>query len=248
MTKAIEQPAVLITGAAKRIGAAIASHFAGRGHNLVLHCHQSIGEAEALAATLRRQHGITVTLAHADLADPAGLETFWHALPPCGTLILNAATYERDTLADMQPATLRRQLAVNLEAPLLLAQGFMAQLPQGTSGSISVLGDGTLGWSVSPHFFSYAISKHAWVSVIELLAAAVAPRARANLIALPPTLPNTGEEAMFARLAERAPLKRTGTPEEVCATLDFLQQSPGITGQVISLANGMHLTTARPPQ
>ena len=246
MSDANKQPGVMITGAAKRLGATVATHVASQGRDLCLHYHRSGDAAETLADTLRRAHGVQVILKQADLADPAALADFWAGLPACDTLILNAATYERDSLADMQPATLRHQLAVNLESPLVLAQGFMAQLPAGASGSISILGDGTLGWSVSPHFFSYAVSKHAWASVIELLAAAVAPRARANLIALAPTLPNPGEDDMFLRLADRAPLKRTGSPEELLAALDYLQAAPGVTGQVLSLANGMHLAPARP--
>ena len=238
---------VVITGAAKRLGAAIATHFASLGYNLVLHHHQSAAEAGQLAERLYETYGVQAQLKQADLSDPAALTDFWEDLPPCGTLILNAATYTRDTLADMKAATLRNQLVVNLESPLMLAQGFMAQLPASASGSITVIGDGTLGWSISPHFFSYAVSKHAWVSLIELLAAAVAPRARANLIALPPTLPNEGEEEMFARLAARAPLNRTGSAEELLAALDYLRTAPGVTGQVLSLANGMHLTVARPP-
>ncbi len=241
------RPTALITGAAKRVGAAIATHLATAGFDLVLHYHRSHQEAKKLAATLAEQHGISVTLHAADLGQTDALSHFWDGLPPCDLLVLNAATYERDTLADMSADMLRHQMAVNVEAPLLLAQGFMAQLPATVSGNIVVLGDGTMGWSVAPQFFSYSVSKIAWQSIIDLLAASVAPQARANLLALPPVLPNSGEdEALFQRLAERAPMQRTGSPAEVCAAIDFLLASPGITGQVLSLANGMALTSARP--
>lgn len=244
---ATHRPTALITGAAKRLGAAIATHLAAQGYDIVLHYHRSHAEAEALATKLRAEHGVTVTRCQADLSHPETLGHFWDGLPPCDLLILSAATYERDTLDTMQAATLTRQLAVNFEAPLLLAQGFMTQLPPDIPGNIILLSDGAAGWSLSPHFFSYAVSKQAWVGVIDLLAAAVAPRARANLLALPPVLPGVHEDdAMFARLAQRAPLKRNGTPDELCTAIDFLRQAVGVTGQSISLAGGLNLATARP--
>lgn len=241
------QPTTLITGAGRRIGAVLAHHLAARGHKLVLHYHQSQTEAEALAAELRTEHGTEVTLTRADLSNLASLNDFWAGLPPVTHLIHNASTYTRDTLASFTLEQLRTHMRVNFEAPLLLTQGYVAQLPVGIQGTVTLLGDGIHGWSISPEFFSYAISKQAWESSIDLLAAALAPRARANVIALAPTLPNTGEdEALFARLAARAPLQRTGDVAEICATVDFLLANPAITGQVLSLANGMGLVTKRP--
>ncbi len=235
----------LITGAAKRIGAGIAQHLASQGHDLVLHYHASRAEVEALAERLRAE--VQVTLLQADLKDLSSLDAIWRDLPPVTNIIHNASSYSRDTITDFSHADLRNHLAVNFEAPLLLTQGFLKQLPQGVKGNVVVLGDDALGWSVSPHFFSYGVSKHAWRAVIELLAASCAPRCRANMIALAPTLPGaTDDEAMFDRLAKRAPLERTGTIKEVLAALDYVLNAPGLTGQTIGLGNGMGLITARP--
>ncbi len=142
---------LLITGAAKRIGAALARHFAAD-HDLVVHYHRSKAEAEKLARELRAL-GTGVTLVKADLTDTASLKDFWKKLPPCTGFIHNASSFVRDTLADMTPDSLREHLAIHLEAPLLLAQGFLAQLPKKSVGSIVVIGDGEFGWSVSPRFF-----------------------------------------------------------------------------------------------
>lgn len=245
MSTTSHRPTALITGAAKRIGARIAAHLAARGWDLVLHYHQSAAEAQTLAEQLAHAHGVRVTLRAADLSAP--LDTFWQGLPACSLLVNNAAIYERDTLAELTSDRLARHLHLNLQVPLLLSHGFMAQLPSGMPGHIVVLGDGVVGGSIAPGFFSYAASKHAWVSLIDLLAAAVAPRARANLIAMPPVLPNViEEEGLFARLAARAPLQRTSTPGEVLTALDFLLASPGVTGQVLSLANGAGLVSSPP--
>lgn len=243
-----QRSTTLITGAAKRIGAAIAHHLAAQGHHLVLHYHHSKAEAEALASELRAlATAPTITLAAADLEKPESLADFWTGLLPVTNIIHNASRYTRDSLANFTPADLRAHLAVNFESPLVLSQGFMQQLPLDAHGNIIVLGDDALGWSSSPEFFTYAISKHGWRAVIDLLAAACAPRARANGIALAPTLPGVQDpEGMFERLAAYAPLKRTGTVDEVLAAIDFLLGSPGFTGQTIGLGNGMGLATARP--
>ena len=239
-------PTTLITGAGKRIGAQLAQHLAARGHHLVLHYHQSKTETIALADALKQSHSITVTLVQANLSQPETLAHFWRDLPPVTHLVHNASRFTRDSITSMTASDLRDHLAVNLESPLLLTQGFLAQLPADANGTITVLGDGTLGWSISPEFFSYAASKHAWQSVIGLLAAATAPRVRANVIALGPTLPGAQDDAsMFNRLAARAPLQRHGEPNEVLAALDYLLAAPGVTGQVIALANGFGLSNFR---
>jgi NAD(P)-dependent dehydrogenase (short-subunit alcohol dehydrogenase family) len=240
------KPTTLITGAGIRIGAILAEHLAAQGHDLVLHYRRSQAEAEALATRLRATpQAPHITLVQADLEalDPVA---FWRGLPPVTNIIHNASRYVRDRLESFTPADLRAHIAIHLEAPLLLTQGFLAQLPKGTNGSVIVIGDGEPGWIISPEFFTYGLSKYLWNSAIDLLAAACAPRVRANVVALGPTLPSANEEGLFVRLAENAPLGRTGTPEEVCRTIDFLFSSPGITGQVISLANGLGLITKRP--
>ncbi len=131
------KPTTLITGASRRIGACIARHLAAQDHDLVLHYATSKAEAEALATELRGR-GTAVTLVQADLADLASLETFWQGLPPVTSIIHNASRYSRDTLETLTLADLRAHMAINFEAPLLLTQGFMAQLPQGAAGNIIV--------------------------------------------------------------------------------------------------------------
>lgn len=235
---------MLITGAGKRIGRHLAGHFAARGWNLVLHYHRAADEARALAEQLRADHGVDVALLQADLAVP--FAEFWHGVPPCEAILHNAATFERDTLPTMESTQLQQQVQVNFLTPLQLTQGFMQQLPGGAHGQVILFGDGALGWSISPEFFSYAASKQALHGCVDLLAAACAPRVRVNMVALGPTLPAAHEDpAMYARLAQQMPLKRTSSQEEVCDAIDFLLKADGVTGQVINLAGGAHLATAR---
>lgn len=236
---------ILITGAAKRIGAHLAQHLAAMGYDLVLHYAQSKAEAEKLAQALRAK-GTKIMLVKADLTDTKSLERFWKKLPACTTIIHNASAFKRDTLQTMTPASLREHLAIHLEAPLLLTQGFLKQLPKNVSGNVILLGDGTFGWSIAPPFFSYAVSKHAWQSTLDLLAAAAAPQARVNMLALGPTLRGPHDTTRtFRMLADKSPLKRTSKPEEVAAAVGYLLDAPGVTGQVISLTGGFNLSTFR---
>ncbi|MFM9890470.1 MAG: SDR family oxidoreductase [Rickettsiales bacterium] len=234
------KPTILITGAARRIGAAIAQQLAHEGYNLVLHYRDSKAEAEALAEKLcATPHAPHITLVQADLADTDNLHKIWDGLPPVTHVVHNAASFSREPFGTFTAAQLRAHLAVNFEAPLLLTQGFAAQLPAEAKGSVTVLGDGAFGASISPNFFPYAVSKLAWESVISLLAASVAPRARANVLALGPTLAGAvDDEAMLARVAHASPLQSSGNPAEIAQTVRWLLTQPHITGQTINLASG----------
>lgn len=243
MTK--HKQTILITGAAKRIGASIALDLAAREVNLVLHYHRSAKPAKALATRCKKL-GAKVTLVRADLTDTMQCIKLWRELPICTGLIHNASVFERDTLATMKPAQLRAHLALHVEAPLLLAQGFMKQLPKSAQGRIILIGDGMMGWSIAPQFFSYAVSKHALTGVIDLLAASVAPRATANLIAPGATLEGAQDtSSSFKTLKSITPLARTGELSEICDAVIYLLQASGTTGQVLNLANGMALSSFR---
>jgi len=239
------RPRALITGAAKRIGARIAEHLARRGCDIVLHCHLSVNEAETLSDHLQSL-GARVTIMRQDLSKIHDLSHFFGAVPPCDIIVHNASVFIRDAVDTMDSEVLEAQMRVNVMAPLLLSQGFAKQLPKDRAGSIILLSDGVYGWSISPHFFSYAASKLALSATTDLLASALAPNIRVNTIALGPTLENVGDTAeLFNRLASLSPLSRTSDPDEVLRTVDYILDTPSVTGQVLSLASGMQLTTRR---
>jgi NAD(P)-dependent dehydrogenase (short-subunit alcohol dehydrogenase family) len=246
-THATTRPRALITGAAKRVGAIIAAHLAQRGYDIVLHYRHSTKEAEQLAEQLRA-FGAEVTLWCADLADLQALPALCESLPPCDVLVNNASIFMRDTVATMDTGALETHMRVNMMAPLMLIQAFAAALPSGRAGHVIMLSDGIFGWSMSPYFFSYAASKCALDSCVDLLAAALAPAIRVNSIALGPTLENANDTPeLFARLAARAPLQQNSMPDDVVRTLDYLLDSPTVTGQIFSIASGMNLQTTRMP-
>lgn len=240
-----ERPRALITGAAKRIGARIAEHLARRGCDIVLHCHLSMHEAEALSNHLQTL-GARVTIMRQDLAKPHDLANFFNGVPPCDIIVHNASVFIRDDITSMDSEVLEAQMRVNVMAPLLLSQGFAKQLPTNRAGNVIFLSDGVFGWSVSPHFFSYAASKLALTASTDLLASALAPNIRVNTLALGATLESPQDPTgMFARLAELSPLGHTSTPDDVVRTIDYILDTPSITGQIFSLAAGMQLATRR---
>lgn len=236
-------PVALITGAARRIGRSIALALAERGYDIVVHYHKSEDSAKSLVSEIEARGRRAVAIA-AHLEIPSQVEALLpravEMLGPVTLLVNNASHFARDTLPTASYDSFLTHQQVNLYAPMALAQAFAAQgLPQ---GQIINLSDGVYGWSMSPHFFSYSLSKFGLLSLTELLAASLAPQVRVNAVALGPTLPGVMEKpGTFEKLASHAPLKRVSSPEEVVAAVDYLLGAHSVTGQVIYLSGGMQL-------
>ena len=127
--------AALVTGAGRRIGAAIARVLARAGYAVMLHVHRSHTDAEQLAAEIAGAGGRAAVLP-GDLADPeavAGLVAAARAFGPLSLLVNNASEFNADDIESLERAQFDRTLAVNLTAPLFLAQAFAAQAPEGSS-------------------------------------------------------------------------------------------------------------------
>jgi NAD(P)-dependent dehydrogenase (short-subunit alcohol dehydrogenase family) len=146
-----------------------------------------------------------------------------------------------DDIATLAPATWDTQFAVNLKAPVFLAQALAAQLPAGMTGNIINMVDQRV-WKPTPLFFSYGASKAALWSVTRTLAQALAPRIRVNAIGPGPVLPSPYQtEEEFRRQYESTILKRGTSPEEIAAAIRFILDAPAMTGQMIALDGGQHL-------
>lgn len=243
MTALCPPKTALITGAARRIGREIACRLAAAGWDIALHCHASRAQADTLCRQIQAM-GRNACVVQADLAQAADASRLVGeaaaALGPLSLLVHNAAAFEKQGLDGFSHAGFAAMMAVNLEAPLHLSRDFAAQAPDGAQ--IVCLLDGMEGWSISAAYLSYALSKRGLAEAVRLLARPLAPRVRINGIALGATLPGIYDtDAVFARLAEAAPMQRTATVEELLATLEFLLDTPGITGQIIDLSGGMGL-------
>jgi len=242
-------PTVLITGAAQRIGRALALRFAADGWQVGLHCRSSRREGDQLAEEIAKSGGAAAVL-QAELADAgevAGLVPACVAalgVPTC--LVNNASTFVYDTVASLDPTVWDTQHAVNVKAPVLLAKAFAAALPDGALGNVINIVDQRV-WKPTPNFFSYAASKMALWGVTRTLAQALAPSVRVNAIGPGPVLKSahqTDEE--FRRQCEATILGRGTTPEEIADAIRFILGAPAMTGQMIALDGGQHLAWDTP--
>jgi NAD(P)-dependent dehydrogenase (short-subunit alcohol dehydrogenase family) len=244
-----DSPTVLITGAAQRIGRALALAFAADGWRIGLHCRSSRSEADQLAAEIAA-HGGAAAVLPADLADAAQVEGLVpacaDALGPPTCLINNASTFVYDTIRSLDPTVWDTQLAVNVKAPVLLAKAFAAALPDGATGNVINIVDQRV-WKPTPNFFSYAASKMALWNVTRTLAQALAPRIRVNAIGPGPVLKSAHQtDAEFQRQCEATILGRGTTPEEIANAIRYILAAPAMTGQMIALDGGQHLAWDTP--
>ncbi|RJF80622.1 SDR family oxidoreductase [Oleomonas cavernae] len=236
------RPAALVTGGARRIGAGLARHLGGRGFAVVLHHHGSVEEAQATAAAIRAGGG-TCHLLAADLADAAAVETLVPraiALEPgLSLLVNNAARFVHDRVETLTRANWDAHLAVNLTAPAFLAQAFAAQVERGV---IVNLTDFKVTGRPDPAFLSYTVAKAGLGALTDLLAVALAPRIRVAAIAPGFTLPGGKQtREKFDKAFRAAPLGTGSTIEDLARALDFIIDSPALTGLTLTIDGGMHL-------
>ncbi|MEJ2626697.1 MAG: SDR family oxidoreductase [Pseudolabrys sp.] len=231
----------LITGGARRIGAALARALAREGYALVLHANRSRVEAEKLAAEIEADGG-RARVVLADLADAAAVDNLIAAASAFGplTLLVNsAAEFEPDDIATLERAAFERTMAVNLAAPLFLAKAFAAQAPAG-SAIVNVLDQRV--FKPTPRFFSYSLAKSALYTATTTLAQALAPRVRVNAVAPGPTLPSSRQsDAEFAQQAATLPLGRGPTPDDIAAAVVYLAKADAVTGATIAVDGGQHV-------
>ncbi len=248
----MEEPGTaLVTGAAARIGRAIALDLARHGWSVAVHYHRSAEAAESVVAEIAAMGRGAVALS-ADLRQEAQCADL---VPRCGAalgavncLVNNAALFDPDTIADVSPKSWESHQAINLRAPLLLSKAFAGQLAEGRKGNIVNLLDQRV-WNLTPGFLSYTMSKSGLWTLTRMLAMALAPRVRVNGIGPGPTVQDRYQTAaQFARQCARTPLERGATPDEICAALQFILATPSLTGQMIAIDAGEHLGRSGRPR
>jgi NAD(P)-dependent dehydrogenase (short-subunit alcohol dehydrogenase family) len=235
---------VLVTGAGRRLGRAIALDFANRGWRVGVHYHASSAEALALVAEIEAAGGTAAAfpadLCHSEAPQPL-IEACAEALGAPTCLVNNASQFEWDTLETLDPDRWQVQLDVNLRAPIFLTQAFARVLPEGIEGNVVNLLDQKV-LRLDPEYFSYTIAKSALWAATQTMAQALAPRIRVNAVAPGPVLKSLGQsQTEFEREYRSTLLQRPVSPEDVVAAIRFLLETPSITGQLIAIDGGQHL-------
>ncbi len=232
----------LVTGAAKRVGRALALDLANHGWAVAIHCNTSRADADAVAATIHSAGGKAVVLA-ADLSQehqvaalvPAAI----NALGPLGLLINNASLFEEDDVETVTRDSWDAHLNTNLRAPFVLSQAFAKSAQHGAI--INIIDQRV--WRLTPKFMSYTLSKAGLWTLTQTLAQALAPYIRVNAIGPGPVMPSFRQSPeSFAAQVAAVPLQRNTGLEEICAAVRFILETPSMTGQMIALDGGQHLS------
>jgi NAD(P)-dependent dehydrogenase (short-subunit alcohol dehydrogenase family) len=235
---------VLVTGAAKRLGRAIALDLAGAGWNVAIHYHGSATEAESAAAEARAK-GVKAATLQCDLSQEsetvALVERAASAIGPLTALINSASLFENDDWQSASRQSWDAHIETNLRSPLVLSQHFAQQLPDDESGSIiNILDQRVL--KPTPQFLSYSVSKAGLHWLTTTLAQGMGPRIRVNAVGPGPTIRNARQsEADFARQRDATVLGHGAEPADICAAVRYLLTAEAVTGQMIAVDGGQHL-------
>jgi pteridine reductase len=231
-------PLALVTGAAHRLGKVFALTLAQKGFDIVLHYHQSLGDALQTQTEIESL-GRRVILVRADLTDPSQIQALVSGIDPLHVLVNSAAFMPSGKVEALTLENWDTSLDLNLRAPFLLSQECAKKMSKG--GLIVNITDvgAQKAWSRYP---SYTISKAALESLTKVLARALAPSIRVNAIAPGFVLQSDiVSEEEWQRLIHRIPLKRPARAEEIASALEFLLKNEYITGQTIVVDGGYSL-------
>jgi NAD(P)-dependent dehydrogenase (short-subunit alcohol dehydrogenase family) len=240
---------VLVTGAAKRLGRAIALDLAQDGWDIALHYNASDEEAGETAKAIVA-FGRRVKLLKADLMREAETEALvsraMAALGPLTALVNSASLFENDDWASATRESWDKHIDVNLRAPFVLAQTFARALPEGAHGAIVNIIDQRV-LKPTPQFLSYSLSKAGLFWLNTTLAQALAPRVRVNAVGPGPTIINARQSDTDFRRQRKATILGTGAePADVCRAVRYLLGADAVTGQMIAVDGGQHLIWQTP--
>lgn len=241
--------AVLVTGAGRRIGGALARALAGEGRPVALHYMQSRDAALALAGEIARAGGRAVAL-QADLGcreQTASLfERAAEALGPVTALVNNASIFEPDRVGGPDAGLRARHMRINLEAPLELMEALARALPDDAQGAVVNMLDHKL-LKLNPDYVSYTLSKAGLWTLTRIYAQGLAPRIRVNAVGPGPVLPNAWQDVrLFDAEAAALPLGRAPSVADIVDAVRYLLAASSVTGQMIAVDGGQHLAWDTP--
>ena len=244
----MEANKIIITGGATRIGAAIAEKLSGPRKEIIIHFNKSKLKAENLKKKLSKK-GTKVYLIKGDLSvekDVNKIVKFSKSkLKYFDCLINNASLFENDKIEDFTTDSWGKHLRTNLRAPALLSKEFAKNIRGKNNNIINIIDQRV--FKLTPHFFSYTISKTGLYTLTKTSAMSLAPNIRVNGIAPGPTIKNKRQsEKHFKKQYMATPLRRQVDVDQICNAVDFFIKNRSITGQVISVDSGQSLNWQTP--
>lgn len=249
----------LVTGAGKRLGRAMALYLADRGYDVGVHYATSEAEAEEVVALIRAKGRQAVAL-QADLLDEAAAQAL---LPqavaalggPVTCLVNNASIFEHDTIADATRESWDRHMQSNLRTPYVLTQAMAAQRLEAVpdeagepvaQGLVVNMLDQRVR-KLTPEFSTYTLAKMGLWALTQTAAQGLAPAIRVNAIAPGPTLQGAQQSAaQFAKQRAATVLGRGADETDICAALGYLLDAKAVTGQMVCVDGGQHLSWQTP--
>ena len=236
---------LLITGAATRVGKAIALHFAERGWNIALHYFRSSSKAKKLKKIIE-SNWVKVALIKADLKNSKQTEKIMTvARKKLGTidcLVNNAALFEKDDIANFTTKSWNDHLSINLLAPAILTKQFAKQASKKTVSNIINIIDQRI-FNLTPYFMSYTVSKSGLETLTKTMAMRLGPNIKVNAIAPGPTIKSKRQtDRHFRNQVRSTLLKKSVRSEDICDTVEFLINNNSVTGQIIAVDSGQNLS------
>jgi pteridine reductase len=243
----VQGKCVLITGGAKRVGAAICRRMHAAGANLMLHYRASAGEARLLQAELNHLRPDSVALIQADLLDlaqlPAMIERTLASYGRLDALVNNASSFHPTPIGEIDAADWDDLMGTNLKAPLFLSQAAAPALRKAHGAIVNITdihADRPL-----KNYVVYSAAKAGLAGLTRSLARELAPEVRVNAVAPGPILwpdDDQFDELSRQRIVSQTPLKREGTPEDIARAVHFLLfDAPYVTGETIAVDGGRHM-------
>lgn len=231
----------LVTGAAKRIGRAIAARLLDEGYQVILHAHSSFDELTSWVAAHPKKSQV-IELVSADLATQSGqdllVERIQQVVKTINLVVHNASLFYPSAFSEVKRDAMQEMLAVNLIAPYFITQGLLKLLASSHTPSVINIVDAM--WErPSPHYSHYAVSKAGLTILTRALANELAPTIRVNAIApgaiiFPAFHGNEIQEQTLSRI----PQKKIGNPSDIAQAVLFLDGATYATGEILVIDGG----------
>ena len=243
----LEGKVALVTGAARRVGAAIVSRLHGAGANVMLHYRSAEKDAQALQAVLNARRTDSVALVQADLLQTAGLpELIRNTLTRFGRLdilVNNASSFYATPVGGIDERVWDDLIGTNLKVPLFLSQAAAPSLRK-TNGCIVNIVD-IHAERPMKDYVVYNVGKAGLAGLTRTLARELGPEVRVNGVSPGAVLWPDDDQHFDAvsrqRIVSNTPLKRAGTPDDIAGAVRFLLEAPAITGHTLLVDGGQHL-------